>query len=112
MCEIIGFVTEIVSNQYHLLVLIRKVIALQRLFHFCHGVNPFCSFSMAEKGRRRVYEITVLYTYSLNNSGILSALRKKIDLKGKILKGLFGEKSYAILAKRGCTATFKSFQLA
>ncbi len=35
MCEIIGHVTEIVSNQYHLLVLIRKVIALQRLFNFC-----------------------------------------------------------------------------
>ena len=35
MCEIIGMITEIVSNQYHLLALIRKVIALQRLFNFC-----------------------------------------------------------------------------
>ena len=34
LCEIIGHVTEIVSNQYHLLVPIQKVIALQRLFNF------------------------------------------------------------------------------
>lgn len=27
MCEIIGVIAEIVSNQYHLLVLIQKVIA-------------------------------------------------------------------------------------
>ena len=43
MCEIIGMITEIVSNQYHLLVLIRKVIALQRLFNFCdysHSMVP------------------------------------------------------------------------
>ena len=43
MCEIIGHVTKIVSNQYHLLVLIRKVIALQRLFDFCdysHSMVP------------------------------------------------------------------------
>jgi len=31
MCEIIGHVTEIVSNQYHLLLLIQKVIALFKL---------------------------------------------------------------------------------
>ena len=43
MCEIIGVITEIVSNQYHLLVLIRKIIALQRLFDFCdysHSMVP------------------------------------------------------------------------
>ncbi len=43
MCEIIGMITEIVSNQYHLYVLIRKVIALQRLFTFCdysHSMVP------------------------------------------------------------------------
>ena len=35
LCEIIGMIAEIVSNQYHLLVPIQKVIALQRLFNFC-----------------------------------------------------------------------------
>ena len=35
LCEIIGHVTEIVSNQYHFAVLNQKVIALQRLFDFC-----------------------------------------------------------------------------
>jgi len=43
LCEIIGMITEIVSNQYHLLVLIRKVIALQRLFNFfdySHSMVP------------------------------------------------------------------------
>ena len=43
LCEIIGMITEIVSNQYHLLVLIRKVIALQRLFNFfdySHSIVP------------------------------------------------------------------------
>ncbi|MBQ7001771.1 MAG: hypothetical protein IJN67_12150 [Oscillospiraceae bacterium] len=61
LCEIIGMITEIVSNQYHLLVLIRKVIALQRLFNFCcHGANPFSLISMAEKSINHVYEMPVL----------------------------------------------------
>ena len=59
---------------------------------FCHGANHFSFILMAEKGRDGVYEMRVLYTYSLNNSRFPSALRKKIDLKGKILQGLFSEK--------------------
>ena len=34
-------------------------------------------------------------------SGLSAVLSKKKDLEGKILQGLFSEKSYAILAKRG-----------
>ena len=34
LCEIIGMITEIVSNQYHFAVLNQKVIALQRFFDF------------------------------------------------------------------------------
>ena len=34
MCEIIGMIEEIVSNQYHFAVLNQKVIALQRFFDF------------------------------------------------------------------------------
>ena len=61
--------------------------------NMCHGVNPFSLILMAEKGRGHVYEMRVLYTYSLNNSRFPSALRKKIDLKGKILQGLSSEKN-------------------
>ena len=60
MCEIIGMITEIVSNQYHLLVLIRKVIALQRLFNFCdysHSLQstfPGFLFPLGYGGLKRV----------------------------------------------------------
>ena len=43
LCEIIGHVTEIVSNQYHFAVLNQKVIALQRFFDFgyySHSIVP------------------------------------------------------------------------
>ncbi len=43
MCKIIGTIAEIVSKQYHLLVLTRKSIAPQRLFKFCdysHSMVP------------------------------------------------------------------------
>ena len=50
MCEIIGMITEIVSNQYHFAVLNQKVIALQRFFNFsCPRANPFSLISMAKQ---------------------------------------------------------------
>ena len=36
MCEIIGMIAEIVSNQYHFAVLNQKIIALQRFFDFSY----------------------------------------------------------------------------
>jgi len=47
---------------------------------------------MAEKDQNHEYKMAVLLTCSLNISRFLSALRKKIDLKGMILQGLFSEK--------------------
>jgi len=43
LCEIIGMIAEIVSNQYHFAVLNQKVIALQRFFDFgyySHSMVP------------------------------------------------------------------------
>ena len=81
--------------------------------YFCHGANHFSLILMAEKGKGRVYEMPVLYTHSLNNSRFPSALRKKIDLKGKILQGLSSEKIYAFSAKISFASTtkFKLFPL-
>ena len=62
MCEIIGFITEIVSNRYHLHVLIQKVIALQRLLNFLSWESHFSLNSMAEKGRGREYK-KLVYTH-------------------------------------------------
>ena len=44
LCEIIGMITEIVSNQYHFAVLNQKVIALQRFFDF--GLSSQKYFSL------------------------------------------------------------------
>ena len=60
LCEIIGMITEIVSNQYHLLVLIRKVIALQRFFDFgVMGQTHFRSFRWLKKGRGHEYKMLI-----------------------------------------------------
>jgi len=52
LCEIIGHVTEIVSNQYHLLVLIRKVIALQRLFNICNYSHSMVPMGLGVRSMR------------------------------------------------------------
>ena len=52
LCEIIGHVTEIVSNQYHLLVLIRKVIALQRFFDFGYYSHSMVPMGLGVRSNR------------------------------------------------------------
>jgi len=44
LCEIIGMIAEIVSNQYHFAVMNQKVIALQRFFNF--GVTAKIIFAV------------------------------------------------------------------
>ena len=61
MCEIIGKITEIVSNQYHFAVLNQKVIALQRFFDFgVSGQTHFRSFRWLKKGRGHEYKMHIL----------------------------------------------------
>ena len=59
----------------------------------CHGANLVLLISMAEQGRVEEYKTSILYTYIFFILRLLSVLRKKIDLKGKFLQGLFSEKN-------------------
>ena len=106
MCEIIGVITEIVSNQYHLLVLIQKVIALQRLFNFLSQGKPIFAHFNGWKQASQMNIKPLFYNIYPQQLKVYRALRKKIDLKGKILQGLSSEKIYAFSAKISFASTF------
>ena len=67
----------------------------------CHRKNHFRCFRFAQQSRKNMIKFR-FYKHNGMMFQSISAVRcKKIDLKGKILQGLFSEKFYAILAKRG-----------